>query len=806
MSERLSDIVNRLIFALIPLVFVVTQGCNYTMHVSANQHLLRKTSISLKSDHYMANKGELIDNLYKITAQKPNSYFLKIIPVKLSIFNKRYNKVINKPDSSFPKYCERPVIYDSSTMQRSLDNMRSYLFHQGFLNTKVTDTVIYRKKKAFVYYKINAGTNYIINKIHLHCDDTNIARIVEKNLDGTVFKKGKEFAYSLAADESSRITAIIRNNGYYKFTQESVSFKIDTFDKSFFKDIESPFLSAVNYVSASRKSNKKPTLDIDYYVKMEDDPKAYTTYKIGIVEVFPDFNNQNNILRKDTFSKIKIINGVKFKYHDDYVHSHVLYRHIYLSPGDLYSQFNFDHTHAKLNELGIFQYIKLDLKESHKNSDTLNCNIYLTRAKRYDFGANYEVSSGSTYSLGHQLGVNFKEKNFMKGANLLTLGVNGGLEYFYKSGSDFFNNFNILTRYYGVTASLNFPKFLSPVGASLFNNSNLPHTIIGGGGNVIDRVEYFKLVNTSANFTYGWHQNATISWNLSPISINIIRLPFETDSFKRVLQNNDYLKNSYKQNFIEGENLTWIFDDGNVKHGVNYTYIKLGLEEAGGLLGGVNQLGVALNDLYKLQYAQYTKFDFDIRRYTRLQRSTLALRFYGGVGVPYGQSDALPYIKQYFAGGPYGLRGWRIRTLGPGSYFDKSNTNSQIQIDRTGDIKLEMNAEYRFPIAPLFAGAIKMNGVIFGDAGNIWLTKKDANYPGGEFELNTLGQDIAVDGGIGARFDIASFLTLRADMAVPLKKPNIYDRNGWVTQQIDFGNGSWRANNVLFNVSIGYPF
>ena len=117
-----------------------------------------------------------------------------------------------------------------------------------------------------------------------------------------------------------------------------------------------------------------------------------------------------------------------------------------------------------------------------------------------------------------------------------------------------------------------------------------------------------------------------------------------------------------------------------------------------------------------------------------------------------------------------------------------------------------MNAEYRFPIAPLFAGAIKMNGVIFSDAGNIWLTKKDANYPGGEFELSTLGQDIAVDGGVGARFDIASFLTLRADVAVPLKKPNIYDNNGWVTKEVDFGNGTWRANNVIFNVSIGYPF
>jgi outer membrane protein insertion porin family len=167
----------------------------------------------------------------------------------------------------------------------------------------------------------------------------------------------------------------------------------------------------------------------------------------------------------------------------------------------------------------------------------------------------------------------------------------------------------------------------------------------------------------------------------------------------------------------------------------------------------------------------------------------------------------LPYIKQYFAGGPYSLRGWRIRTLGPGSYYDLSNANNLTAIDRTGDIKFELNGEYRFPIAPLFAGAVKMKGALFADAGNIWLARKDSSYAGGEFKFNTLGQDIAADVGIGTRFEIASFLTLRVDVAMPVKKPNVLNgESGWVLKDIDPSNSTWRANNIIFNVAIGYPF
>ncbi|MBS1690511.1 MAG: BamA/TamA family outer membrane protein, partial [Bacteroidetes bacterium] len=332
------------------------------------------------------------------------------------------------------------------------------------------------------------------------------------------------------------------------------------------------------------------------------------------------------------------------------------------------------------------------------------------------------------------------------------------------------------------------------------------HTIISIGTNLIDRVDYFTLVNDNLNFKYNWRETPTKTWDFSPAFINIIRLPKESDSFKARLDQNEFLRNSYKENFIEGENLSFTFSNQEKKHGQNYSYLSASVEEAGALLSAINGVGTSLNDLFQIKYAQYTKFDLDAKHYFSMQHAVFVLRFNAGVGLPYGQSTALPYIKQYYAGGPYSLRGWRIRSLGPGSSNDSSVLNNSIYIDRTGDIKLEFNSEFRFDIVQLFAGFIKLNGAFFADAGNIWLARKDAGFPGGEFKFSTLGQDVATDVGAGARFDIASFITLRFDLAFPIKKPYVFENNGWVVNQINFGDPTWRANNLVLNIAIGYPF
>jgi len=751
----------------------------------------------------MTARSEIKDNLGRMILQRPNSRFLGV-PFKLGMYNRHYNRLHMR--DTLPKSVERPVITDTALAKRSMQNMKTYLYNQGYFYAKIRDTIVVRHKRAFVTYSIDPGINYLINNVNYVVGDSEVAHIIRANSDGSVLTKGKEFRYNLLEDERNRIAALLRNKGYYKFTPDNVNFYngMDTVDKTLFKNAESPFEGAINF-ALEQKEKKKNTMDITCYVQLTDDSAAFTKFTIGAVQVLPDYR----VIRipSDSGQIIKKEGGIFFRYRRYYVHPHVLYEHIYLYPGNLYSQSDVDKTKAKLTELGIFQYANPVAFEHPGKPNTLDYSILATRTRKHDFFTSYQVSSGSTYFLGNSLSVNFRDRNLLKGANLLTIGVNAGVELAYNDnlGGAFTNRFSFLTWYYGANGNVDFPKFLAPVASSLFTNSNLPHTIIGGGENVIDRINYFTLMNTSANFTYNWKESSTKTWTLTPGFVNKIHLPVITPSFDSVLAHNAFLRNSYKENFIEGENISYTFDNIEQKRNVNYSFFKGSFEEAGALLSGINKFGTALNDIYKLQYAQYFKFDFDVRHYFTYNHAVVAMRFLAGIGVPYGQSTALPYIKQYFAGGPYSLRGWRIRTLGPGSFYDPTANNAN-QIDRTGDIKLEYNTEFRFPITPLFAGAVKMNGAIFADAGNIWLAHSDPGFPGGEFSFSTLGRDIAADVGAGTRFEIASFLTLRVDVAMPVRKPYVINNGGWVFNEIAFSDRTWRSNNVVFNISVGYPF
>jgi outer membrane protein assembly factor BamA len=197
--------------------------------------------------------------------------------------------------------------------------------------------------------------------------------------------------------------------------------------------------------------------------------------------------------------------------------------------------------------------------------------------------------------------------------------------------------------------------------------------------------------------------------------------------------------------------------------------------------------------------------DAEFKHYYNRKHATLVSRLYAGVGVPYGTSDVLPYIKQFTAGGPSSLRAWRLRALGPGSYYNPDINNPNIFPDQTGEMKLEGNLEYRFDIFKLFGGFLKVKGATFIDAGNIWDLKKNSYKPGAEFDIGRLYQDIAVGGGVGIRLDF-SYAVLRFDFATPFKEPYIPTNYGWIINTIDLPNKDWRRNNIVFNLAVGYPF
>lgn len=795
---------------------LILTGCNTTKHLKENEYLLRSNSIKLRSEGFLTEKGALKDNLESLVQQRPNTYtLLGLVPWKLWRYNNRYDKYVNNPTAEqiTEKKVEPPVIYDSSFTRKSHLNMRSYLFHQGYFYASISDTTKFRNKKAYVTYTVDAGKNYLINKVHPKIDDSTIAAIVKIASRETHLKSGTEFTYTLLEMEQTRIATLLRDYGYYKFSNENVSFVLDTLNKQYINERNKSL--AVTITDVLKKDKKDPALDIQMIITNVGNPATYYRYGVSSIEIYPDYAGPDDLSGNNMI--VKKTPEATFKYHNYYVRENVILKHMFLGKEKYYAQSSYDLTLSKLNELGIFQSVRISFQDdSSRPPGWLKCYIVMSPSDKLFFNTGFEASNGTTYTLGSALSVSIRNRNLFKGANQWTTSLSGSIESRYDTvGKTFFDHFNLYSKSAGINTSIDFPKFLLPIKQNVFSNLNTPRTTVSAGVNLMDRVRYFTLINVSTGITYKWRETETKNWELSPVFINNIRLPRIDQFFKdSVLAYNDYLKKIYSPVFIEGENVAFIFSDREKKKGRNYWYTRLGLEEAGGLMSGINAITSIGN------YAKYVKFDFDVQKFITQNHSLTAFRFSGGVGLPYGYGSStasLPYIKQYFVGGAYSIRGWRLRNLGPGSYYDSTLVNNPNKVvDRTGDIKLELTGEYRFDMLKLLDGSLKINGALFADAGNIWTTQKSTAFPNGEFAFDKLGKDLALSSGLGVRIDIFSFVVLRFDLAFPLKTPNYTtsktagdgypEKSGWIIKDIDPLYNKWRQNNLILNIAIGYPF
>jgi outer membrane protein insertion porin family len=760
------------------LLLLVFTGCNTTRHLKEGEYLLRKTSVKIESDRPIKRKGEMKENLERLVAQKPNSrQMLGLVPYKLTLYNIRYEKY-QKDSANFQlksKTVEAPVIYDSLQKRRTAVNMKGYLFHSGYFYAVITDTTKFTKKKAYVDYNVYPGVNYFINKTELDVDDPAIREIIDKVAAWSVLKTGEEFSYDLLEREQGRITTRLRDVGYFRFTNDNVTFVLDSVNK------RNPADSA--------KGEQPLKLDIRIVIR-PDNPKSFMRYGINRITVFPDFRSSEDF--RDTTMRESYAEGIRFRYHDYYIREKVIARHMFLAPQTWYSQTNYDQTIANLNNIGVFQTIRISYREDttvEQEGNWLNAAVYLTPADKLDFSTSFDISNAVTYDVGSGVTLGLRNHNFAKGANFLSSAVTGSVETLYDTVQ---KKFRLSAKSISTNVSIEFPKFLLPVAQNKIRPRNMPRTVIGAGWSLFDRERYFTLISTSANFVYRWRETEKKSWEVSPVFVNIVNLPRIDTVFQKRLDTNAFLRRTYTKSFIEGENASFIYSDREKKGGRNYSYVKISLEEAGALMSAIDLLIDTLN------YSKYVKFDADMQHFFTWLHSSVALRLYGGIGMAYDTSNTLPYLKQYFAGGPFSMRGWQQRSLGPGSYFNPSDTLNSAPVDRTGDIKLELNAEYRFDILKLFGGNIKVNGAVFADAGNIWFRQRSPSFPNGEFSLDRFGKEIAVNGGVGVRIDVAGFLLVRIDPAIPLKDPV-------VTNYQPFAR-NWVKNKIIWNIALGYPF
>jgi outer membrane protein assembly factor BamA len=371
----------------------------------------------------------------------------------------------------------------------------------------------------------------------------------------------------------------------------------------------------------------------------------------------------------------------------------------------------------------------------------------------------------------------------------LSVNANYGVEVQY---SGRFQGFN--TMRYGAEANLVFPRFLVPFFNFNTRGGYMPRTKASISYDILNRTKLFSMNSFSFNFGYNWKENARKEHELIPFNITYVNPVNVTDEYLDAAKQNSTLLRAVEKQFILGSTYSFTFNNVLGTQPANGFYFNGVVDLSGNIAGLLTNANVKKRDTVKIwnaPFSQYTKLDLDFRFYRRIgQKSVWANRLITGIGVPYGNSSVLPYIKQFFSGGNNSIRAFRSRSVGPGTFLDTSNVNFY---DQSGDIKLELNTEFRFPISGV------LNGALFVDAGNIWLLNEDSLKPGGKFTGKFLNQ-LAVGAGVGLRFDF-NFLVLRLDLATPLRKPWESDPR-WADYKARVG----RRDNLVFNIAIGYPF
>lgn len=777
-------------------------SCKYTKHLAQNQTLLRENKVVLKTDKPLKYKGETESIILSLVNPKANNHLfdLGFLPkYKLWRYNNRYAFYErNATDSKILKHkVEKPSLLDTNLVIRSQSYIKQYMENIGYFYATVDYAIQpVSEKLADVIYTIRAGKNYTIRNVSTFCKSEAIRDIIRSNSAGSVLISGEPYTKINCGLERERLYKIIRDQGFFDFKSDNISFTIDTSDKAkLISLLDDPF----SQIESTPKISDHKTIDVNLHVGQSRDSTFDQLYRIAHVNVM--LNAPENEQNKSIPITQSELDNIQFYYKILPVNRKVIARNIFIHSGELYSTHNYELTINRLNQLGIFQIVNIHYEKVKDSAGQLDCIITLNTSPKMDLVGLLDVStSDDDYLLGTGVGVTFRNKNLAHGANLLSIRTSYSTEFrndefltgekkFYQSG----NNINL-------SGQLTFPKFIVPFNQNVFSKKNMPYTILGLNYSLIQRVKNYTILNLSGNFGYTWQETIKKNWRVNPIFLTVTKVPDRllSDDFIKRRETNSYLKNTFSNSVIQGENMLFEYRSRPSAQFANFSSVKINLEEAGSLLTLINSVYMPLTRDTIQNIAHYIKADIDGRHYVNRRKSQWVNRVMLGVGIPIGQSRTLPYIKQFSAGGAFSNRGWQSRQLGPGHSADTAFASGFAILDKTGDIKMEANTEFRFNMLKLFSGAINLKGAFFIDAGNIWLMNKDSTVKGGEFTLKYLWQDIGMSAGTGLRLDF-SFFVFRVDLGFPFKQPSLMENNGFAFDRLRWNSGLW-------NLALGYPF
>ncbi len=781
------------IFKLSPVLFLLIllvlfgSSCSVQSKLDENKYLLVKNNIEIEDSEVKSSE------LKRYVRQTPNKKILGFYRFHLGV----YLLADRGKENRFKRWMkntigEPPVIYDPVLTQSTVRQFELYMQSKGYFDAKVRFEEKESRKRMRVTYYVEGNEPYTIREIDYVINDPFIGKFILNDTANTLIQSGKNYDADVFQKERERVSRKLRNSGFYEFSRDFIVFRVDTTLSQKQADLEILFKNPIEPFPGRR----------DTVVE-----KRHKRYFINKVNIFPEYSAlRAPSAYSDTTTVLAGDNARKYSFFHDNplrIKPKVITRNIVIKPRDTYSAKSVEQTYTYLTALRNFRYVNIHFDkskqvfENKEPNDTigyLDARIQLSRSPSIAYSIEAE-GLNTAGNLGFGANLLLQNKNIFRGAEIFNFRIKAALEMAGdRDGYQVFESLPFNTFETGAEMSIEFPKLLLPIAEDRLSQRARPKSMIMTGINFRQRPDYTRYV-FNINYGFEWSETREKRHYVTPIEISSIRIYNDSILRANIPDANPLILSRFRNHLTAGLNYTFEYNTQSRGKDIDFTYLRTNFETSGNVLYLASELLDAPKDsdgnyrVFNIPYAQFVKGDADWRYYRVFNEyNTLVFRAMAGIGVPYANANVLPFVKSYYSGGANSIRAWRIYNLGPGSYTGESEAS----FDRYGDIKIECNMEYRFPIYSFFYGAL------FVDAGNVWFIKENPDFEGGEFLLNKFYKDIAIGSGLGLRLDF-DFFVFRLDAGYPMRDPAKYEGNRWISS-------SAKLSDFNYNIGIGYPF
>ncbi|MCC5916380.1 MAG: BamA/TamA family outer membrane protein [Cryomorphaceae bacterium] len=751
--------------SLLFFLLMLFSGCNSLKYVPEEKDLLDGYELKWQPSDY-EHRRAVMGEMEESVRPNPNEMLLGMRPGLWARYRTEaekgrwLTKYLNK------RYGQKPVYVTDVNLDRIRTILVNRLENNGLFFSDIHfELKRTGKKTKKLVISIQTSAPYRLNNYTLDIPDENenLQKMLQVAVQNTTIKPGDVFRLSALKVETNRIQDELREQGFYYFHSDHLIFEMDT----------------VN-------NNNPRTFDLFLRLKPETSERAKVPYQIGQINVFTNYS------QSDTGNISVKYRDIYFD-RDDFFYPKHLRNLVLFEPGATFRLHDQRRTSRYLNSLRTYTHANLRFSQNDSNPQLLDLGIYLSPASRRSFRAELQAVTRSNNFAGPAARLTYTNRNIFKGGETFRLSTNFSFETQLGDGFDGAYSYE-----FGVMGELDIPRLLFRPKLSKYASYNLPKTKISTGVNFLRRAGFYTLNNFSARYGYLWQSSARITHDIEALDIMYSNLLSTTGEFEAVLNANPFLRRSFERQFIPAISYSFTYSELSENKRSVRKFLMLHAESSGNLLGGGYAIFNADPELLGLPFAQFVKGELDLRLNAKAGKDrNLVGRIFTGYGYAYGNSQSLPFVKQYFAGGPNSVRAFRIRSLGPGGYINPDPTRIGAFFDQSGDIRLEANLEYRFPLVSLLKGAW------FLDVGNVWLLRDNPALPNGAFSNDWFNQ-LAMGGGFGLRVDV-NFFVLRFDFATPIRL-HASDDNVWVIQNFNPLERAWYRDGLMVNFALGYPF